>query len=113
MRVLTRRYRVELEPARLLLPALRRCAVGRPGGEGERISSPALAPPLDRHDGSSPRSTTAAPDPRFEIEHLGLPAEPKPQQKILPQQRDVMAGSAIDLHEVAQPEILDPRRYSR
>jgi hypothetical protein len=36
------------------------------------------APPLDRHDRLSPRSTSAAPDPPFEIEHLGLRAEPEP-----------------------------------
>jgi len=33
------------------------------------------------------RTAPAAPDPRFEIEHLGLPAEPEPQQKGRHQQR--------------------------
>jgi hypothetical protein len=73
-----------------------------------QASSAALSPPFDRNDSPSPRSTTAAPHPRFEIEHLGLRAEPEPQKKVRPQQRDVMAGSAIDLDEIATPEILDP-----
>jgi hypothetical protein len=79
-----------------------------PWGEGERTGSPALARPLDRHDGSSPCSASPAPDPLLEIEHLGLRAEPKPQQKLRRQQRDVIAGGAIDLDEVALPETLDP-----
>jgi len=40
--------------------------------------SPALALPLDRNDGSSPRSASAAPDARPQVEHLGLRAEPEP-----------------------------------
>jgi hypothetical protein len=49
-----------------------------PWGEGERTGSPALARPLDRNDGPSPRSAAPAPDALFEIEHLGLRAEPEP-----------------------------------
>ena len=41
-----------------------------------RSSAPAM--PLDRNDGSSPRSASAAPDAPLEIEHLGLRAEPEP-----------------------------------
>jgi hypothetical protein len=74
------------------------------------IFSPALASPLDRHDRSSLRSASATPGPPFEIEHLGLRAETEPQQEVRPQQRDVMAGSTIDLDEIASPEILDPRQ---
>jgi hypothetical protein len=50
--------------------------------------------PLDRNDGSPPCSASPAPDPLFEIEHLGLRAEPKPQQKLRREQRGVMAGDA-------------------
>ena len=39
-------------------------------------------------------------------DHLG--AEPEPQQEVRCEQRDVMAGGAIDLHDIAAPEILDP-----
>jgi hypothetical protein len=37
------------------------------------------------------------------------PALTETKQKLRRKQRDVMARGAIDLHEVAQPEILDPR----
>jgi hypothetical protein len=74
------------------------------------IFSPTQAPPLDRHHRPSPRSTTATSNPSFEIEHLSLRAEPEPQQEVRPQQGDVMAGSTIDLDEIASPKILDPRQ---
>ena len=74
------------------------------------IFSPALSPPLDRNDSPSPRSTSATSNPPFKVEHLGLRAEPEPQQKVRPQQSDVMAGGTIDLDEIASPEILDPRQ---
>jgi hypothetical protein len=38
--------------------------------------------------------------------HLG--AEPEPQQKVRCRRRDVMAGGAIDLDEIATSEIVDP-----
>jgi hypothetical protein len=34
---------------------------------------------------------------------------PDPEQSRQRQQRDLMTGGAIDLYEVAEPEILDPR----
>jgi hypothetical protein len=37
----------------------------------------------------------------------------EPQQEIRRQQRDVVAGSTIDLDEITTPEILDPRAISR
>jgi hypothetical protein len=37
-------------------------------------------------------------------------AQTELEQKVGRQQRDMMAGCAIDLHEVAPPEILDPRQ---
>jgi hypothetical protein len=50
-----------------------------------RLSDPVLSrshlpcsPPLDRNDGSFPRSASAAPDAPLEIKHLGLRAEPEP-----------------------------------
>ena len=75
--------------------------------------SPALAPPLDRHDRSSPRSASAAPDAPLEIRHLGLTVEPEPPQELRRQQRHVMAGGAIDPEEIATPEIVDPRQVQR
>jgi hypothetical protein len=38
-----------------------------------------------------------------------LRAQPEPQQKFRRQQRDVTATRAIDIDEIAMPEILDPR----
>jgi hypothetical protein len=43
-----------------------------------RARSSALELPLDRNDGSSPRSASAAPDALLEVEHLGAGAEPEP-----------------------------------
>jgi hypothetical protein len=42
-----------------------------------------------------------------EIEHLGPGAETYPHQRLRRQQRDMVAGEAIDLHQIARPEILD------
>jgi hypothetical protein len=53
-------------------------------------------------------SAPPAPHPPFEIEHLGLRAEPEAEEERRREQRDMMTGGAIDLHEVALPEILDP-----
>src|SRR5271169_4481499 len=50
--------------------------VARAAGPRGKHGSPALAPPLDRDDGSSSRSASAAPDTPLEIEHLGLRAKP-------------------------------------
>jgi hypothetical protein len=72
-----------------------------------------LAPPLDRCDGSAPRSTAAAPAPPLEVEHLGPGGEPEPEQKVGRQQRGMMAGGTIDLDEIATPEILDPRQVAQ
>ena len=69
----------------------------------------ALTSPLDRNDGSPPRSASAAADPARDIKHLDPRAEPELHQKVRHQQRDMMAGGAIDLDEIATPEILDPR----
>ena len=68
------------------------------------------APPLDRDDGASPSSASPAPNALLEVEHLGLRAEPEPQQKFRRQQRDVMASDTIDLDEIAPTETLDPRQ---
>jgi hypothetical protein len=48
-----------------------------------------------RHDGSSARSTSAAPDALLEVEHLRLRAEPEPKEELRHEQRHMMA-SAID-----------------
>jgi hypothetical protein len=45
------------------------------------------------------RPRALGPDALFEVEHLGLRAEPEPHQKFRRQQRDVMAGGTIDPHE--------------
>ena len=75
-----------------------------------RFQSPA---PPDRNDSSSPSLRTRGTGPAFEIENFGLGAETEPQQEIRRQQRDVVAGSTIDLDEITTPEILDPRAISR
>ena len=59
--------------------------------------SSTFAPPPDRNDASSPRSASAASDPRFEIEDLSCWAEPEPQKEVRCQQCEVMAVSTIDL----------------
>jgi hypothetical protein len=70
--------------------------------------------PCPRHSTeTTPRpfaSAPAASEPPFEVENFRRGAQPAPQQGLRRQQRDVMTGGAIDLHEVAEPEILDPRR---
>jgi hypothetical protein len=72
------------------------------------LSAPAL--PLHRHDSASPRSAPATPNAPFEIENLGVGAEPEPQQKLRRQPRDVVAGRTIDLDEITTPQILNPRQ---
>jgi hypothetical protein len=63
------------------------------------------AAPTDRNDGQPLRSAPAASYAPFEVQHLCLRAEPEPQQKVRRQQRDVIAGGAIDLDEIATPEM--------
>ena len=38
-----------------------------------------------------------------------LGAKPEPQQKVRCRRRDVMAGGAIDLRDIAAPEVFDPQ----
>src|SRR5438874_487984 len=47
-----------------------------------------LPPPLDRHNGSSPRSTATAPDPALKVENFRRGAEPEPPQELRCQQCD-------------------------
>ena len=57
------------------------------------------------------RNAAVAPEPEpvpFQIEHLECGALSEPQEGVRRQQRDVLTGGAIDLDEVASPEILDP-----
>ena len=68
-----------------------------------RAGSFAPAAPLDRNNGSHPRSTTAAPDAPLEIEHLRPSAEPEQPHELRRQQRHVMTSGAIHLYEVAPP----------
>jgi hypothetical protein len=56
------------------------------------------------------RSTAATLTRIARSEHLGRRAQSELQQGRRREQRDVMAGGAIDLDEVAAPEILDPRQ---
>ena len=55
----------------------------------------------------------SAPEPPFEVENLGRGAQSGPEQRLRRQQRDMVAGGAIDLDEVTLPEILDPCRVER
>jgi len=45
----------------------------------------------------------------LQVENLRAGAEPETQQAVGRQQRDVMAGGAIYLDQIAPLEILDPR----
>jgi hypothetical protein len=49
----------------------------------------------------------AAPEQPFEVENLCRGAQSDPHQSLRRQQRDMVAGSAIDLHEVAEPKVLE------
>jgi hypothetical protein len=46
------------------------------------------------------------------IKHFRFRVQPELHQGVGCQQRDVMAGSAIDLDEIASPKILDRVRYN-
>ena len=75
---------------------IRKVATGQ-----ECAGSPALPAPPYRNRSASFLSASPAPDPLFEVEHLGLGAESEPQQKLWREQRHMMAGGAIDLDEIA------------
>jgi hypothetical protein len=82
-------------------------------GAAEEAGSP--APPRHLIETTARPSLPASPtpDPLFEVEHLGLRAEPEAQKELRREQRDVTAGGTIDLHKIALPEILDPRGVER
>jgi hypothetical protein len=61
---------------------------------------------------TSPPNQRHAPEPPFEIEHFRRWAESDLQQGLRRQQRDVVAGGAIDFDEIPWPEILDPRHIA-
>lgn len=82
----------------------------RCGGRYGATQSTLPGSPLDRNDGSALGSTSPAPDPPLEVEHLGTRTDPSPQQGRPSEQRHMIAGTAIDLHQVTLSEILDPRR---
>jgi hypothetical protein len=67
------------------------------------------APPPDRNNRPPLPAATPTPQPPFEIEDLRAGAQSYPQQSLRRQQRDMVTGGAIDLDEVARPEVLDPR----
>ena len=59
--------------------------------------------PLDRNHRPALRPAPAAPEAGFEVENLDHGAQPGPDEGLRRQQRDVVAGSAIDLDRVAPP----------
>jgi hypothetical protein len=67
------------------------------------------APAIDRDDSSPPSPASAAPEPPFEVEHLRGRPQPGSKQGFRREQRDVMAGRAINLLQIARPKVLDPR----
>jgi hypothetical protein len=69
----------------------------------------AVSPPLHRNYRPPLPSAAPTPEPRFEIENLGRRAQADPQQSLRRQERDMVTGGAIDLDEVTQPKVLDPR----
>jgi hypothetical protein len=81
-------------------------------GTGPLLSG-VLPPPLQRNHRPPLGSAPAAPEPVLEVENLRAEAQSDPEEGLRRQQRDVVAGGAIDLDEVALPEILDPRRVER
>jgi hypothetical protein len=62
----------------------------------------ALPPPLHRNHRPPLPSALAAPEPPVEVENLCRGAQSGPEQRLRRQQRDTMAGGAVDLDEVAQ-----------
>jgi hypothetical protein len=71
--------------------------------------SRALPPPINRdHSPPLPAASTTS-EPPFEVEDLRSGAQAGSQQSLRRQQRDVVAGRAIDLDEVAHLKILDAR----
>jgi hypothetical protein len=82
----------------------------RCGGRYGATRSTLPGSPLDRNDGSALGSTSPAPNPPLEVEHLGTRTDPDPQEGRPSEQRHLIAGTAIDLHEITLSEILDPRR---
>src|ERR1700722_10839275 len=75
----------------------------------------ALPPPLDRNDRSPLRSASAAPKPALEVENLGLGVQTGPEQRVRRQQRDVVAGGAIDLQRPSthQPFANPPATFQK
>ena len=64
-----------------------------------------MAHPLRRPHLIEMTARPRAPHPRhltrdLEVKHLGLRTEPKPEQEVGREQRDVIAGGAIDLRDV-------------
>ena len=70
---------------------------GCPANRPARITSPKPRP--------APSPAPAAPEAAFQIQNLGRAAQASSQRRVRRQQRDVMAGGAIDLQEVTSPEI--------
>jgi hypothetical protein len=64
------------------------------GGRQKKPCSPALPVPLDRNHRPTSLPASPAPDPLFEVEHLGLRAEPEAQEELRREQSDVMAQAA-------------------
>jgi hypothetical protein len=67
------------------------------------------APPPDRHDRSPARIALAAAEARFHIQHPVRRLKPQPLQQGAARryQRIMSARGALDLDEIARPEILD------
>jgi hypothetical protein len=92
-----------------------------------KIDSPTRHPsPFDRHDGSASNATLPTSDPICQIEHSAARFQPSRARNTgvhnaaceqrssarTPQEPSVARG-AINLHEIARPEILDPGGIER
>ena len=64
------------------MPKQKRAAGGARSLVPGASPAPALASPLDRHDGPSPGPASATLGAPLEVEHLGDRAEPKPQKEV-------------------------------
>jgi hypothetical protein len=68
------------------------------------------SPSIFRNYGSPLLPAPAAPEPSFEVDTLAAGLGPTLGSAVRRQQRDVVAGGAIDFDELARSKILDPRR---
>ncbi len=73
-----------------------------------RAGRHAAGSPTDRDGGATANAAPGTTDPFSQIKHLRMASEAEPRQELRRQQGGMLAGGAIDLHEIAGAEIPDP-----